>query len=191
MQWRRGDSPGTAAYPSSQYTMNASSRIVTPSSQGNREAFFSHGSRDDRDWHPPSAPMRSMSLVTPEELPPHYQARFFQQPPIPDRRVADPPVNHTVYGHAAQDMSISSPYSTTNASPLDQQARSVHSVGFNFPQWGAYSQHSPQLMESGVDGFPREWYTGSPNLAQVSEEDSNSHHYQPPSRTSYQRGNPG
>lgn len=171
--------------------MTSSSQVITPSSQGRREAFFSQGGRDDRDWHSPSAPMRSMSLVTPEELPPHYQARFFQQPPVSARRVPETAGIHTAYNHAAQDTSMSTSLSTTNANPLNQQARPVQPVGFNFPQWGTYPHQSTQLIDSGVEGFAREWYTDSPNLAQVSEEDSGSHHFQHPPRTLYHRGNPG
>lgn len=191
--WRPSGSPMPGAYPLPQFSMHSSSLSITPSSQGSREAFFPHGTRDDRSWQPPPAPIRSMSLVTPEELPPHYQARFLSQPPNTVGRVpaTAEATAHTLYTHAAQGAAAYEPHANTEINPLGHPGRTGQPAGFGFPQWGTYPQQSIQMVESGREGFSREWYTGSPNLAQVREEDGSPHHYQHPSRSSHHRQNPG
>lgn len=191
--WRPSGSPMPGAYAPSEFPMNASSLSIAPPSQASREAGFPHRGRDDRGWHPPPAPVRSMSLVTPEELPPHYQARFYSQHPIAAGRGPAPAgvTAHTLYTHSTPDTSMSELHSATETSPLGHQARTAQPTGFNLPQWGSYPQQTAQMMEPGTEGFPSEWYTASPNLAQVREEDGGPHHYHPLSRSSYHRRNPG
>lgn len=192
--WRPSGSPMTGAYAPSQYSMNSSSLSIAPSSQGSREAFFPQSARDDRNWQPPPAPMRSMSLVTPEELPAHYQARFLHQSSIAAGRgsLAAGVTTHPLYGQAAQNTIPCEPHSTTERSPLGHQERTGQPAGLGFPQqWGTYPQQNTQMAEPGAEGYSREWYAGSPNLAQVREEDGSLHHYQPSSRSSQHRQNPG
>lgn len=188
--WRSTGSPLTAAYPSSQFSMHSSSLSITPSPQGSRDAFFPHEVRGDRSWHPPPAPMRSMSLATPEELPPNYQARFLQQTtgrvPVTGEIAA-----HMLYAHAAQGTAASRTQSAADMNPHGQQGRIGQPARFIHPQWGGYPQQSAQMVESGVEGFSRDWYTGSPNLAQVREEDISPHQYQPASRSLHHQQNPG
>ena len=191
--WRQSDSPLTSAYPPSLLSMNSSSVSMTPSSQGSREALFPHGARDDRNRHPPPAPMRSMSLVTPEELPPQYQARFLQQSSHPADRIAVTPgvAAHPLYNHAAHDTSSYVPHSSMEINSLEHQGGVAHQAGFAFSQWSGYPQQNTQMIDSGTEGFSREWYAGSPNVGQVREDDSGPHHFQPPSRLALHRRNPG
>lgn len=182
----------TGVYPPSQYSMNSSSLSITPS-QSSREVFPAHGTRDDRGWHSPPAPIRSMSLVTPEDLPPQYQARFFHQSPMAaDREAATAALAaHPLYTPACEDAPSYGRHSITETNPLGPPGRSGVPGGFGLPQWGTYPQHSPQMAEPGGEGLSREWYAGSPNLPHVREENSSPHHYQLPSRPSQLRQNPG
>ena len=181
----------TSAYPASQYSVQSSSVSITPSSQGSRDVFLHHFAQDDRSWHAPSAPIRSMSLATPEELPPHYQVRFLQQSPV---AVGRGPVTAGAGAQShyndAHDAAASVPHPSTETNPVGHHGQAGQQGGFTFSQWGTYPQQSTQLIESGAQEFPREWYTGSPNLAHVREEECSPHHYQPPSRSSHHGRNP-
>ena len=183
--WRPGGSPLTGAYPPSQFSMHSSSLSMTPSSHGSRDGFVPQRARDGRGWHPPQGPVRSMSLVTPEELPAHYQARYFQSP------IASGVHASTHYGHASHDTVAGESHSTTERHPTLRQSQTAQQVGFTFPQWGAYQQTDTQTVGSSAQGLPREWYTRSPHLAQVREESGSSHHYQPPTGPSPHERNYG
>jgi hypothetical protein len=190
--WRPSDSPMTSAYPPSQFSVNSSSLSITQSSQSSREVYVPQRARDGRGWHPPPGPIRSMSLVNPEELPAHYQARYFQSPIAPDRPPAESGGHtSTHYAHTSHDTAASEPYSATGRHPLARQGQTGQPVGFNFPQWGAYTQHNTQMVEPGTEGFPHEWYSGSPHLAQVREESGSLHHHRPPLGPSPHQRNSG
>ena len=179
--WRPSRSPIIGAYPPSQFAVN-SSLSITPLSQGSREPFFPQRARDGRGWHHPPGPVRSMSLVTPEELHAHYQARYFQSPIAPGRVPSASGVHApTNYGHTSRDIAVSESRSATDGHSLTRQGQAGQPVGFNFPQWGMYQQQNTQMVEPGAEGFPHEWYNGSPHLAQVQEESGGVHDYQLPS----------
>jgi hypothetical protein len=180
-------SPIAGAYPPSLLSMHSSSMSMTPSSQGSREAFLPHGTRDDRNWQPPTTPMRSMSLVTPEEMPPHYQARFLHQSPV---SAGPAPVTaglaiQTPYNHTFQDAASCMPQTGMNV--LGHHDHTSQQVGFAYPQWANDPQQGTQIVESGADVYPAGWYPGPPNLAQVPEEDISPHPYQLASRSSRHR----
>ncbi len=190
--WRQNGSPLTGAYPASLISMNSSSISMTASSQGSREALFSHGAREDRSRHLPPAPMRSMSLVTPEELPPQYQARFFQQSQhAADRTAVTAGVAaHPLYPHATHDTSAYGPHSSMEINSIEQQGGVGHQTDFAFSQWSGYPQQNTQMVDPGTEGFSREWYAGSANLGQVREDDSGPHHFPPPSGLALHRRYP-
>lgn len=179
--WRPSESPLTSVFPPSQFSMHSSSLSINPLSQGSREAFVPQRTRDGRGWHSPPGPVRSMSLVTPAELPAHYQARHFQSPiasgRVPSASGVQPSTHHS---HASQDSAAGESHSVTDRHPLVRQGHISQPVGFTFPQWGVYQQHNTGMVGSGAEGLPGEWYSGSPHLTQVREESGNSHHYQPP-----------
>jgi hypothetical protein len=190
--WRPTASPMTAAYPPSQFSMHSSSVSMTPSSQSSREAFNSRGARDERNWHHPPAPVRSMSLVTPDELPPNYQARYLQQSPIAGPvPVSSDPTAASIYGQPSQDVHAIDPHSATDLHAFGSQGHPRHHSAFAIPQWTSYSQSGTQMMDSGDESFTSRWYSRSPGLTQVREEDSTAHHYLPPSDPSRRRLNPG
>lgn len=184
--WRQGGSSLPGAYHPSHFRVNESSISTSLSPQGSREAFGSQGGRDDRTWHHPPAPIRSMSLVTPEELPAHYQARYFHQPPFPARRVSA-----TLGGSASSIYSHHTPDLATDSSTLGHHGHVEHAGGFSFPQWGTYPPQGAQTTESSTGYSSQQWYTASTNLDQVREEGSNPHTYQPAAGTSQYQRNPG
>jgi hypothetical protein len=191
--WKSSGSPMTSNYPPSQFSMGSSSLSMTPSSQSSRETFLPHVSRDDRSWHPTPAPVRSMSLVTPEELPPQYHARFLNQIPLAASRVA---VTGGVgaspfYTHSAPETSLIGRHLSAETDASGYQRHTGQQVGMSFPQWGAYPQQNTQMIDAGAEGYSRDWYGGSPSLGQVREEESSSHHYQPSLRSTHHGHIPG
>jgi hypothetical protein len=182
-------SPIAGAYAPSLLSMHSSSMSMTPSSQGSREAFLPHGARDDRNWQPPSTPMRSMSLVTPEEMPPHYQARFLHQSPV---STGPAPVTaglaiQTPYNHAFQDAASCMPQASAGMTVLGHHDHTGQQLGFAYPQWNNDHQPGTQILESGAEVYAAEWYHGPQNLAQVPEEDISHHAFQLASRSSRHR----
>jgi Fungal Zn(2)-Cys(6) binuclear cluster domain len=191
--WRPSGSPLPTAYRTPQLPIHASSMSVTPSSQDRRDAVFSQGARDDRSWHPPPAPIRSMSLATPEELPPHYQARYFHQPlTVAGQGPGSSGVAATtLHTHATQGTAAPESHLVTEINARGHRGRTGQPAGLGFPQWGSYPQQFAQMVESGREGLSHDWYTTSPDLAQVQEEDSGPHHFQQPSASAHHSRNPG
>jgi hypothetical protein len=130
-----------------------------------------------------------MSLVTPEELPPHYQARFLHQSPVstgPAAVTAGLAIQ-TPYNHAFQDAPSCMPQVPAGMTVIGQHDHTGQQVGFAYPQWSNDPQQGPQILESGAEVYPAEWYHGPQNLAQVPEEDIGSHAFQLASRSSRHR----
>jgi hypothetical protein len=137
--------------------------------------------------------MRSMSLVTPEELPPHYQARYFHPSPMTAGRISTTTgmASSSLYGHGSQDTATIEPHSAIETSSLANPAHAGAPVGFTFPQWDSYPSQSTHIAASGPEGYSQEWYTGSSHLGQVREETGSSHQYRSPLGPSHHQRNPG
>lgn len=178
--WRPGRSPMDVAHPPSQFPAN-SSMSMGRSSQDSRESFAPLRERDGRSWHPPPAPARSMSLVTPDELPAHYQARYFQSPIASGTGPSALAVHaSTHYGQAGPYAALSEPHSATDRHGLARQGYTGQMAGYHFPPWSLYQQQNTQLVDPGAEGFPHDWYAGSSDQGQDREDTGSSHYYQMP-----------
>lgn len=163
--WRTSDSPLMSPHQALQFPLNSSAISMTPPLPGGRDAFGSQGLRDDQMWQHTPAPIRSMSLVSPAELPPHYQARHFQQHLPSSRRISATSAVPTssVYGHTRPDADGLRAHLATESNPLAQQPHPGQASGFAFPQWSSYPGQNTAVAESGDSVAPHEWYSGSHN----------------------------
>ena len=181
--WRPHDPMVPTSYPHPHYTMTPSTLSVAPSSHSSAEQLPTFGLRDGRHWQPPRhPPLRSMSLVTPEEMPHYYQTQY-QHDHTQDfsRRTTNP-------------LEMQPPILASNAGPITEppeqqpipgmvpyhQTMPQQPMHFGYPPvWSSMPPlHSPHLQNSGQEGFPQEWYPHPAGLSQVKEEDQAAHFQQ-------------
>jgi hypothetical protein len=194
--WRHDPSMATS-YPQHPYsTMHSSASLANSSLPGMEQTSgFEH--RDFLGWSAsPHPPVRSMSLVGPEELPIRFQNHYYHNVP----NGFHPSTNSS----EIQPHTLSSNNSTMSGSdhpplmPLPGMGYFHGSTAQNMtyvypPTWSSVPpSHSPQMLGSGSERFTNAWYSDPSALAQVKEEEvvSQLHHSTHPDNMAYQ-ANPG
>jgi hypothetical protein len=194
--WRH-DPLVSTSYPQHPYSMMHSSTSVAQSSQPSMEQASTFEHRDFQGWSAsPHPPLRSMSLVGPEELPIHFQNHYYHNVP----NEFHPSTNSS----EIQPPTISSNNSTMSGSehpppvPLPGMGyfhgSTAQNMTYVYPStWSSVPPgHSPQMLGSGSERFTNSWYPDPSALAQVKEEEAVSqlHHSTHPDNMAYQ-ANPG
>lgn len=165
--WRMTESPMTPVHPH---------QFSTPQSLGPHYprdpnvSFSVPGARDDAMW--PYQPSRTMSLVSAEDLPPHFHQNDYSQHNFHDRRRMTntselyPPSLDT--SNNSSSASISEPQSAPLTGSFSHQI--THTPNYP-PTWNQFpGHHSPAVMGKGPEGF-HGWYAEPHHLAQVKEEE--------------------
>ena len=179
-------SPAPAGYPHLPYSIPPSTVGRTMSSESHSNLFVSAGPREDPGWPPPNHPTRSMSLVQPDELPPHYSNSIRESIPNLKRRKTTP----------SEVMTPSGPEAVLYSSTVLQEPQSAplggpygHGQPMQFPyppsSWAPYPQQPGQATMG-----PPNWYPRSPlptQLSQVKEDEASTqfHHHSSPAHLTY------
>jgi hypothetical protein len=192
--WRHDLSMPTS-YPQHPYPVTHPSAPLAQSAQSSMEQTPNFGHRDLHGWsastHPP---LRSMSLVSPEELPIHYQNQYYHNAPNefhPNTNTSD--IQPPMLSNINSTMSGSDP-----PLPLPSMGylheSTTQNMNYVYPSsWSSVSpNHAPQMSGSESERFTHGWYSDPSALAQVKEEEAGSqfHHSTHPDNMAYQ-ANPG
>ena len=192
--WYKAEHSLPIDYQHPQYSMAPSASHLQPANSS-IEQFPMSGTREDHAWHPgpPHPPVRSMSLRGVDELPVHYQDQYLQSPSTEFGRsmtnssdMQRPPLSSNANSSIA-----SSEYQPVSSTDSFQEQPGQHvQVGYQIP-WSSMSMaQSPHMLTVGPENYGQGWYSHSPGLMQVKEEDPSIEFQRPPYPTHmpYQAG---
>ena len=176
--WRPNESSGSGSYPQAHFPMSPSP--VSAATKDNVDHMNALQSMGGHGWAPRQPPMRSMSLANPDDLPPQYQAQYYNNSPIDfGRRMTTPSENQTptLSSNTNSTGSVSDHQPVPSMISYDAHGVPIQSMHLSYPPpWSSIPpSRSPQIATSGSEGFSQGWYTNSPGLALVTEEDPTSH----------------
>lgn len=169
--WRVNSTPMAGANPS-QFPVPSPSAISYHDGRG-------------MPYHP--SPGRSMSVASPQDLPPQYHARFLQQAPMAGSQLpTSPPMGNPAFRHASMDPAVTGGYPAAAMAAPSQPGQMPQGLGLGYGQWVDEQGH-PQVAVSGAEGMPG-WYpvTSQPGQPQ----DPNQPYYQPRPGQPNRRQNP-
>jgi hypothetical protein len=186
----------STTYPQYSHLMTHNTASLAQSLQPSMEQTPDSGLGDLDGWsvslHPPP---RSMSLISPEELPFHYQSHYY--PHTPNEFYPNTP---SPYIHQPNLSSNDSGMSGSGFPPLQPtgtgtfQEASTQDMNYVYPTtWSlAPPNESPQMRLSGPEHFTLGWYAGPSVLAPGKDEETGSQ-FPPSSNPAYMphQANPG
>ena len=168
--WQSGDNSVPTTY--SNVSITPQSATFSQSSQQHTHPFQMGTSQADFGWPPPHAPMRSMSVGGPEEhsYQPYYQEQY------PSIRRSMTSMSDIQVGTGMHSSNVAAPtahtQSPTGILHFDDQNRSHPGQYRYLPQWSsAPTAQIPHLGSTVHDLRPQGWFTPSPHLPDVREED--------------------
>ena len=176
--WRPHQASMSTTYPQYPYPMTHNTASLAQSLQSSMEQTPDSGLGDLDSWsaslHPP---LRSMSLIGPEELPFHYQSHYYPHgpnefhPSTANSYVQQSNLSSNNPGMSGSDFP---PLQPTATGPF--QEASTQDMNYIYPTaWSlAPPNESPQMRLSGPEHFTHGWYGGPSALAQGKDEETGS-----------------
>ena len=189
LHWRHHNTSMPASYTQHPYPMTYPSASLAPSPQSSTQQTPNFEHRDPHGWSAlPLPPLRSTSLVSPEELPTHYQNHYYHtatnefSPSTNNSDMQPPTVSRHDSTMPRSDPPLPLPGMGLFHEPTPPNINCVYP-----PSWASVPPNlGPQMAGSGSESFS--WYPDPSALAQVKEEDNCSqfHHPAHPDNMAYQ-----
>ena len=181
--WRPPELSLPTSYPQHSFSVTHSSGSFAPSSQSSMDHTPGFVHQGPHGWSASPNPVpRSMSLVSPDDLPIHYQNQYFHDAPNE--------FHSNTNSSDMQPPTLSSNNSTMAGSnpplPLSGMGSyhepTVQNMNYVYPPtWSSIPQnHNPQMPASAPDRFTQGWYPDPSVLVQVKEDEGGPHFQHPP-----------